>query len=72
LLKQRSSNQFQVNGEKGKKVKMFLCLTTYLAMNMYPHVNQAPHHEDIWGSGGIAPHILNLRTRWKLVVSFKP
>jgi len=27
-------------------------------------------HEDIVGSGGIAPHILNLGTRWRQVVSF--
>jgi len=25
--------------------------------------NLAPHHEDVWGSGGIAPCILNLGTR---------
>jgi hypothetical protein len=25
-----------------------------------------------WGSGGIAPHILDLSTRWRLVVSFMP
>jgi hypothetical protein len=26
----------------------------------------------IWGSGGIAPHILNLSTKWRWVVSFTP
>jgi hypothetical protein len=25
-----------------------------------------------WGSGGIAPHILNLSTKWRWVVSFTP
>jgi len=25
-----------------------------------------------WGSGGIAPHILNFSTRWRWVVSFMP
>jgi hypothetical protein len=46
--------------------------------------NKVPRHEDIyclikhhamntyWGSGGIAPHILNLGTRWRWVVSFTP
>jgi len=29
-----------------------------------------PHHEDVWVSGGIAPHILNFGTRWGWVVSF--
>jgi hypothetical protein len=32
------------------------------------------HHtmESYWGNGGIYPSILDLGTRWKLVVSFKP
>jgi hypothetical protein len=25
-----------------------------------------------WGSGGIGPHILDLSTRWRWVVSFMP
>jgi len=29
-----------------------------------PVLNEALRHEDAWGSGGIAPFILNLRTRW--------
>jgi len=29
-------------------------------------------HEDVWGSGGIAPRILNLCIRWRWVVSFTP
>jgi hypothetical protein len=33
-------------------------LTKHHAMKMY------------WGSGGIAPHILDLDTRWRQVVSF--
>jgi hypothetical protein len=28
-----------------------------------PVLNKVPFHEDIWGSGGIAPCILNLGTR---------
>jgi hypothetical protein len=47
-----------------------------------PVLNEAPRHEYIhclikhhamkayWGSGGIAPHILDLGTRWRWVVSF--
>jgi hypothetical protein len=32
--------------------------------------NWAPHHEGVLGSGGIAPRILDLSTRWTWVVSF--
>jgi hypothetical protein len=28
-----------------------------------------PHHEDVWGSEGIAPRILNLGIRWRWMVS---
>jgi hypothetical protein len=35
-----------------------------------PMLNLAPRHGDVWGSGGIAPHILNLGARWRWVVSF--
>jgi len=34
--------------------------------------NCAPRHEGILGSGGIAPLILDLGTRWRWVVSFTP
>jgi len=33
--------------------------------NRYPVLTQTPRHEDIWVSGGIAPRILNLGTKWK-------
>jgi len=33
-------------------------------------LNCVPRHEDIWGSRGIAPCILNLGSRWWWVVSF--
>jgi len=36
---------------------------------MYPVLNQVPCHEDVLGSGGIVPSILNLCTRWTWVVS---
>jgi len=32
-----------------------------------PVLNKAPCHEDVWGSGGIAPYILHLSTRWRWV-----
>jgi len=35
-----------------------------------PVFNYARHHEDVVGSGSIDPHILNVSTRWRWVVSF--
>jgi hypothetical protein len=35
------------------KIKLSLCLTKHYAVKAY------------WGSGGIAPHILDLGTRWR-------
>jgi hypothetical protein len=35
-------------------------------------LNWAPLHKDVSGSRGIAPRILGLGTRWRLVVSFTP
>jgi hypothetical protein len=32
--------------------------------------NWAPHHEGVLGSGGIAPRILDLGTRWRWMVNF--
>jgi hypothetical protein len=37
-----------------------------------PVLNEAPRHEDVLGSGGIAPHIFDLGTTWRWVVSFTP
>jgi len=37
---------------------------------MYTLLSSAPHHEDVLGSGDIAPRILKLGTRWRWVVSF--
>jgi hypothetical protein len=42
------------------KVKLSLCF------------NWAPRHEDVLGSGGISPRILDLGTRWRWVVGFTP
>jgi hypothetical protein len=45
---------FTVGETKGKKkAKLSLCLTKHHAMKAY------------WGSGGIAPRILDLGTRWR-------
>jgi hypothetical protein len=33
-------------------------------------VNKVPRHEDVWGSGDIPPHFLNLGTTWRGVVNF--
>jgi len=35
-------------------------------------LNWVPRHEGILGSGGKAPRILDLSTRWRRVVSFTP
>jgi len=53
-------------------VKLSLFLTKYQAMKMYPVLNQAPRHEDVWGSGATALSILKLDTGWRWVVSFTP
>jgi len=41
-------------------------------MNTYPVLNQVPHHEDVWGSRGIAAGIFSLGATWRSVVSFVP
>jgi hypothetical protein len=35
-------------------------------------LNKAPLHENVLGSGGIAPRFLDLGTTWRWVVSFAP
>ena len=37
-----------------------------------PALDYAPRNEDVWGNGCIIPHILNLGTRRRSVVSFIP
>jgi len=40
---------------------------------IYTHTHtHAPFHEDLWESGGTAPRILNLGTRWRWMASFTP
>jgi hypothetical protein len=36
----------------------------------HPCTQLSTTHQDIWGSGGTASHILDLGTRWRWVVSF--
>jgi hypothetical protein len=50
--------------------KFALCLIKYYAMKTHPVFNR--RHEETWVSGGIAPRILNLRTKWRWVVSLTP
>jgi len=47
------------------KVNLSLLLTKYYAMKLYPVLNQAPHYEDVLGSGGIFSRILILGARWR-------
>jgi len=37
-----------------------------------PVLNEVPRHEEVLGSGGLAPRILNLGSRWRWAVSFTP
>jgi len=37
-----------------------------------PVLNHAPFHEDVWTNEGIASRVLNIDTRWRLVVRFVP
>jgi hypothetical protein len=39
-------------------MKCLLVLTSYCVLNL------ASHQEDVWGSGGAAPRILNISNRW--------
>jgi hypothetical protein len=59
LLTMQKLPSFYLNPRK-VKVKLSLCLTKYHAMKTY------------WRSRSITPHILDLDTRWKWLVSFTP
>jgi len=54
------------------KVNLPLCLTKHHAMKAHRVLKKVPLHKDIWGSRGITQRILDLDTRWRLVVSFTP
>jgi hypothetical protein len=57
-----------LEGVQGK-LKLPLCLSKYHAMKTYYLLNLTSRHE-VWGSGGIAPRVLNLGAKWRRVVSF--
>jgi len=38
---------------------------SHLFLFVFSVLNKEPHHEDVWGSGGIPPHILKVGTRWR-------
>jgi hypothetical protein len=42
-----------------------LCFMELGKDKVVPVLNEAPRHEDVLGSGGIAPHILDLGIRWR-------
>jgi hypothetical protein len=46
------------------KVKLSLCLTKIHATKMYLYLTKHHAMNIYLGSGGIAPYILNLSTRW--------
>jgi hypothetical protein len=52
-----------------RKWMFYLCVIYYricLKRNgkVFPMLNQVQCHKDVGGTGGIAPHILNLDNRW--------
>jgi hypothetical protein len=55
-------NHVTVNEEILIKFKT-LTKSCYGKGKVLPVLNYIPHHEDIWGSGGIVPHSLNIGTR---------
>jgi hypothetical protein len=59
-LKSRWNQLIFIADPVSSKVKLSLCLTKHHTLKAY------------WGSGGIAPRILDLGTRWRWVASFTP
>jgi len=51
-------------------ISHLLEVTKFHALKTYPVLNEAPRREYLRESGGKTPHILNLGTRWRSVVSF--
>jgi hypothetical protein len=45
-------------------------IDNYIKSKVVLVFNQVQQHEDVWGSGGIAPSILNLGNGWTQAVSF--
>jgi hypothetical protein len=61
--------------EEGEKDNRRLKEVTYEVKKWgktIPMLNLAPHHEDVWGSGCIAPRFLHLNARWRQMVNFTP
>jgi hypothetical protein len=59
LFRRTHEHELSTDMKKVKvKLSLYFSLTQHHAIKAY------------WGSGGIAPHILDLRTRWRWVVSF--
>jgi hypothetical protein len=54
------------------KMSLYFVMTQSGNFWIHPHsfLNEAPRHEDVYGSGGKAPRILNLGTRCRRVFSF--
>jgi len=48
----------------GKPVDYIRKKVKYYALRTYPMLNEAPRHEDVLGSVGTAPHILDFATTW--------
>jgi hypothetical protein len=47
------------------RMKETVCRCGGYKGKVVPMLKELPCHEDVWGSGGIAPRILNLGTRWR-------
>jgi hypothetical protein len=41
-----------------------------MTSNILPVLSSTPRHTDVWKTGGTAPHIHNIITTWRSVVSF--
>jgi hypothetical protein len=48
---------------KVKKFKLSLRFTKHHTMTIYLLLNEAPHHEDVFGGGSTDPRILKLDTK---------
>jgi hypothetical protein len=42
-----------------------LCLSKYHSMKWPSFFNEVPHNKAYWVSGGVAPDIFNVGTRWR-------
>jgi hypothetical protein len=54
---------------------VFYCYVSQISLykvKVVPVLHQVSRQEEVWGSRGTAPRILNLGTTWRWVVSFTP